>query len=80
MTILEFKKVIYLILESLSNGKKNLTADKLEIDEILFRETCEWLEERNLVNGIDFQYYMIDFSNAKVTSEGMNYLQIYLNS
>lgn len=72
---MDVKEIICQILEAINVGEKNINADKLEIDEKTFRDLCEWIEDNNLVVGIDSQYYQVDFSNAKVTSEGEKYLK-----
>ncbi|WP_445819131.1 YjcQ family protein [Bacillus sp. FSL R9-9410] len=57
-----------------------MNVDKLKIHETLFRGIYGWLEEKNWINGINLQYYSMDFSNVKVTFTGKNYLKqkIYL--
>ncbi|MED2917040.1 YjcQ family protein [Bacillus thuringiensis] len=71
---MDVKEIVYHILQAINAGQKNITADKLEIDETTFRDLCEWIEDNNWAVGIDCQYYQVDFSNAKVTNEGKNYL------
>ncbi|HDR7386937.1 TPA: hypothetical protein QCX13_000124 [Bacillus toyonensis] len=71
---MDVKEIVYHILQAINAGEKNITADNLEIDEKTFRDLCEWIEDKNWTVGIDCQYYQVDFSNAKVTNEGKNYL------
>ncbi|MCC2412616.1 MULTISPECIES: YjcQ family protein [Bacillus cereus group] len=71
---MDVKEIVYRILQAIHNGEKNITADNLEIDEKTFRGLCELIEDNNWAVGIDCQYFEVDFSNAKVTNAGRNYL------
>ncbi|MGF2618669.1 YjcQ family protein [Bacillus cereus] len=72
---MDVKEIICQILGTINAGEKDITADKLEVDKTMFRDLCEWIEDNDLAVGIDFQYYEVDFSNAKVTSQGEKYLR-----
>lgn len=71
---MDVKEVVYHILQAINAGEKNITADNLEIDQEELRSLCELIENNNWIDGIDDQYYEVDFSNAKLTNEGKNYL------
>ncbi|KAA0762986.1 hypothetical protein [Bacillus sp. SH5-2] len=72
---MDVKEIICQILEAINAGEKDITADKLEVDKTILRDLCEWIDDNDLAVGIDFQYYEVDFSNAKVTSKGEKYLK-----
>lgn len=72
--IVGVKEKVYHILQAINAGEENITADNLEIDREELRALCELLENNNWIDGIDDQYYEVDFSNAKLTNEGKNYL------
>ncbi|PFJ93208.1 hypothetical protein COJ11_14720 [Bacillus cereus] len=72
---MDVKEIICQILEAINADEKDITADKLEVDETTFRDLCEWIEDNNLAVGIDCQYLKVDFSNAKVTLKGEKYLR-----
>ncbi|WP_176527246.1 YjcQ family protein [Bacillus cereus] len=71
---MDVKEIVYHILQAINAGEKNITADNLKIDEKTFRDLCEWIQDNNWTVGINFQYYQVDFSNAKLTNKGKNYL------
>lgn len=73
--IVDVKEIICQILEAINADEKDITADKLEVDETTFRGLCEFVEDNNLAVGIDCQYLEVDFSNAKVTLKGEKYLR-----
>ncbi|MCZ6942387.1 hypothetical protein EJ131_17965 [Bacillus mycoides] len=73
--IVDVKEIICQILEAINADEKDITADKLEVDETTFRDLCELVEDNNLAVGIDCQYLEVDFSNAKVTLKGEKYLR-----
>lgn len=70
----DVKEKVYHILQAINAGEKDITADKLGMDKTTFRNLCELIENNNWIDGIDDQYYEVDFSNAKLTNEGKNYL------
>lgn len=72
---MEFNEFIHSILEALDKGEKDITANSLQIKEGFLRETCEWLEDKDLIEGVDYQYYSVDFSDATITSKGKEYLK-----
>ncbi|WP_269481501.1 YjcQ family protein [Bacillus mycoides] len=72
---MDVKEIICQILEAINADEKDITADKLEVDETTFRDLCELVEDNNLAVGIDCQYLEVDFSNAKVTLKGEKYLR-----
>lgn len=72
--IVDVKEKVYHILQAINAGEKDITADNLEIDQDELRSLCELIENNNWIDGIDDQYYEVDFSNAKLTNEGKNYL------
>ncbi|MCU5306707.1 hypothetical protein OB974_05180 [Bacillus cereus] len=71
---MDVKEKVYHILQAINAGEENITADNLEIDQEELRSLCELIENNNWIDGIDDQYYEVDFSNAKLTNEGKNYL------
>ncbi|PFT90002.1 hypothetical protein COK66_22920 [Bacillus cereus] len=71
---MDVKEKVYHILQAINAGEKDITADNLEIDQEELRSLCELIENNNWIDGIDDQYYEVDFSNAKLTNEGKNYL------
>ncbi|OTW86279.1 YjcQ family protein [Bacillus toyonensis] len=71
---MDVKEKVYHILQAINAGEKDITADNLEIDQDELRSLCELIENNNWIDGIDDQYYEVDFSNAKLTNEGKNYL------
>ncbi|PFR51029.1 YjcQ family protein [Bacillus cereus] len=72
---MDVNEMICQILEAINADEKEITAEKLEVDETMFRYSCELIEGNNLAVGIDCQYFEVDFSNAKVTSKGEKYLR-----
>ncbi|BCC08467.1 hypothetical protein BCM0060_4730 [Bacillus cereus] len=68
------KEIVYHILQAINAGEKDITADKLGIDKTTLKNLCELIEENDWADGIDDQYYEVDFSNAKLTNKGKNYL------
>lgn len=72
--IVDVKEKVYHILQAINAGEKDIIADNLEIDQDELKSLCELIENNNWIEGIDDQYYEVDFSNAKLTNEGKNYL------
>ncbi|WP_139692527.1 hypothetical protein [Sporolactobacillus terrae] len=62
------------IVEQISDGNKNLNEDYFQVDVTIFRKTCELLQNKGLINGIDFSYYALDFGDAQVTEIGKKWL------